>query len=486
MNKIYRYSFLGILLSLFLSLTLSAQEFNGKWTCQYSTHDDSDNGTGYNVISFAVTGENNFVALVNRVTNASSYLVGYKNADSTNGRQGSYGYGTSAVGDLQQIWMAGFDQVFMTDAKDIAAKGNLLFVTNNDEAHNILVFEQMEDSVYSHPLRMPTNYDAFVIDSLWAIDVDNNGKVYVTTQGDEYTASKILIYEAPENESKWSSGEAADPLQVITLPVNGTARGIAVSENGEKIFVSNWDEKKIYCYEGDATNGYVLNEGFNFTYSDDIITDTDTLIVGPWDLKLLDENNILFMASHGDFAGSSGYPYGNIYAINPNNGAILDTLNVAKWNYENCDSSYSSGGDGLASGYTSVYELGFDENKNMYSQSYYGWAIDKWSYSGTLPTITSVESNLTQIPESFTLEQNYPNPFNPSTTISFGILKSSNVTINIYSITGELVSTICNSTRFSAGTHKVNIDFSNMASGIYLYSVSDGTNCLTKKMTLIK
>ena len=39
----------------------------------------------------------------------------------------------------------------------------------------------------------------------------------------------------------------------------------------------------------------------------------------------------------------------------------------------------------------------------------------------------------------------YPNPFNPSTVIRFAIPKTSRVNIQIFNITGELVSTLLNS-----------------------------------------
>ena len=137
-----------------------------------------------------------------------------------------------------------------------------------------------------------------------------------------------------------------------------------------------------------------------------------------------------------------------------------------------------------------AYYVDVDENNNVYSQSYYGWTLEKWVYSGTLPTIdltiTSVEKTDNNIPTSFEVSQNYPNPFNPSTTIEFSITESAPITLAVYSITGELVTKLINGAEFSSGNYKVSFDASRLSSGTYIYTVNNGLNTISKKMTLIK
>ena len=187
-----------------------------------------------------------------------------------------------------------------------------------------------------------------------------------------------------------------------------------------------------------------------------------------------------------------GYDYGRIYALNPNTGDILDTLDCAQWNYDQTGGyNMRSGGTvGNVSGYTSPYNVAYDENFNLYDQSYFGWTVDKWTFSSTLPTIpltiTGIKVQPGIIPNNFNLSQNYPNPFNPTTTIEFSINKGSNVSLSIYDINGRLVTNLIKSTYFESGSYKIRFDASKLASGTYIYLLKNGTQELSKKMTLLK
>jgi len=99
--------------------------------------------------------------------------------------------------------------------------------------------------------------------------------------------------------------------------------------------------------------------------------------------------------------------------------------------------------------------------------------------------ITSVESDLNNIPSDFILEQNYPNPFNPSTKISFGLPQRSSVVLKVFNTLGEEVAELVNES-LEAGTHSYNFDASKLTSGIYIYSLQTDAGVISKKMTLVK
>ncbi len=85
----------------------------------------------------------------------------------------------------------------------------------------------------------------------------------------------------------------------------------------------------------------------------------------------------------------------------------------------------------------------------------------------------------------YKLNQNYPNPFNPKTQIVYSIPKDGSVKLDIYSINGQLVKELVNEFKTS-GDYKVEFDGSNLASGIYFYTLRTGNFVDTKKLTLIK
>lgn len=87
-------------------------------------------------------------------------------------------------------------------------------------------------------------------------------------------------------------------------------------------------------------------------------------------------------------------------------------------------------------------------------------------------------------PKEFSLAQNYPNPFNPSTAISFSLATDSKVTLKVFNILGQEVSTLING-NYSAGNHKVNFDGSNLNSGVYMYRL-DATGIDGKTFTSVK
>jgi hypothetical protein len=99
--------------------------------------------------------------------------------------------------------------------------------------------------------------------------------------------------------------------------------------------------------------------------------------------------------------------------------------------------------------------------------------------------ITVTSADPTPVASTFELAQNYPNPFNPSTNIKYSIAERSNVTIKVYDMLGSEVATLVNQIQ-DAGTHNVVFNASNLASGMYVYTITAGNFTSSKKMMLLK
>jgi photosystem II stability/assembly factor-like uncharacterized protein len=92
-----------------------------------------------------------------------------------------------------------------------------------------------------------------------------------------------------------------------------------------------------------------------------------------------------------------------------------------------------------------------------------------------------------EIPLQYELRQNYPNPFNPSTTIKFALPIAGKVSLKIYDIVGRDVESLFNGLELNAGTVTYDFDGTNLASGVYFYSLIVNDNKIaTKKMVLVK
>lgn len=99
---------------------------------------------------------------------------------------------------------------------------------------------------------------------------------------------------------------------------------------------------------------------------------------------------------------------------------------------------------------------------------------------------TGIKESL-QTVQSFELKNNYPNPFNPSTTINYTIAKNSFVSLEIYNIQGEKVSTLVNEMQ-NAGEYNVGFNGSNLASGVYFgrfTATTDGEKVFNRSIKMI-
>jgi hypothetical protein len=90
-----------------------------------------------------------------------------------------------------------------------------------------------------------------------------------------------------------------------------------------------------------------------------------------------------------------------------------------------------------------------------------------------------------KIPSKYFLSQNYPNPFNLSTSIQYGLPKTSQVQINIYNVSGQKVDFIVNEKQ-KAGYYSVDFNAESLSGGIYFYKIEADGFSRTKKMVLAK
>ena len=115
-----------------------------------------------------------------------------------------------------------------------------------------------------------------------------------------------------------------------------------------------------------------------------------------------------------------------------------------------------------------------------------GWTQRDSSTQGWLvKTGPELLAGETPVARSVCLLSNYPNPFNPTTTLSFSLPRTSQVTIRAYDILGREVELIVN-TVYPAGTHTVAWTPWKRASGTYLISLTGDGFDLVRKTILLR
>lgn len=89
------------------------------------------------------------------------------------------------------------------------------------------------------------------------------------------------------------------------------------------------------------------------------------------------------------------------------------------------------------------------------------------------------------LPTQFALDQNYPNPFNPTTVINYQIPVRNYVKMTVTDILGKEIATLVNESKL-AGHYTVKYDASNLAAGVYFYTIRAGEFQQTKKLIVVK
>ncbi len=92
-----------------------------------------------------------------------------------------------------------------------------------------------------------------------------------------------------------------------------------------------------------------------------------------------------------------------------------------------------------------------------------GWEITGW-FDETYTQDPGVIDII--VPNDFSIENAYPNPFNPKTTVTIGLPESAELNVQVYNVTGQLVSVLAYG-HHSQGYHNFVFDANGLASGLY-------------------
>ncbi len=122
---------------------------------------------------------------------------------------------------------------------------------------------------------------------------------------------------------------------------------------------------------------------------------------------------------------------------------------------------------------------------NLMGDSPYDTAGQNVLYHNMLNDPTGIAGSDNTFPESFGFSRCCPNPFNASTIISYSLPESGHITICIYNLLGQKVTTIFEGVQ-EAGEHAVTWDATDLPSGVYFARLEAGEHSENIKMVLLK
>lgn len=128
------------------------------------------------------------------------------------------------------------------------------------------------------------------------------------------------------------------------------------------------------------------------------------------------------------------------------------------------------------------------KDRNLESGSYL-YRLKQLDYNSNFIYHILSDEVMIGIPEKFNVSQNYPNPFNPTTKINYEVSEPGNLNISVFNSEGKEVLQLINE-YVQSGYRTIEINGSDLSSGVYYYSVNfvseQNSKTMTKKMVLLK
>ncbi|MCX6165943.1 MAG: T9SS type A sorting domain-containing protein [Ignavibacteriae bacterium] len=234
----------------------------------------------------------------------------------------------------------------------------------------------------------------------------------------------------------------------------------------------NYAPGGLYMSSNNGDNWISITNNLTNTNIRSILVDCNKLYVGTYGGVFVTTNN----GANWDLIGLTTYTtyalikYGKYLVAGTNSGVYLYNEKSNLWNDRN---------NGF---YDVTWVYTFKINNNYLLAGTIAQSV--WRRS--LDNIIGINSKTEILPVENKLQQNYPNPFNPATKIKFDIVKTTNVKLEIYDISGRIIKTLVANEKLNAGEYEVEFDGSNLASGVYFYRIETSEFSKTMKMVLLK
>lgn len=333
---------------------------------------------------------------------------------------------------------------------------------------------------------------------LTAADLDGDGDPDVVT-ADHHADQLTVLY---------NNGNGAFPTKLTLTAGNEPMRVVAADFDGD----NDIDLASANVTSDDVS--VFLNNGGSFSPQSRFDVGN-----GPWGICAADFDGdgdvdlatgdyestdvyILKNNGSGSFSGGTVYPSGTLVGVSALTPADLDgdndidlavtglgsiTMYVMLNNGSGSFSVAASASTEALTSYVVAADLDSDGDLDLATANESGPSVTVAINSSAL---ASVDDTPLELPESFYLKQNFPNPFNPTTSITYSLETTADVSLRIYNSLGQVVRTLDSGVQ-QAGFHRVIWDGcdaagNRLSSGVYFYQLSAGDYSHTRKMIMLK
>ncbi|MFC1649989.1 SBBP repeat-containing protein [Candidatus Latescibacterota bacterium] len=337
-------------------------------------------------------------------------------------------------GFITKFNLEGSDLEFSTffDTAELKAikvddSGEILVAGNDAEIFVAKLNTNASDSLFT--LRFGGNDS----DELTGMDIDNKGNIYVVgyTESEDFFTTDGSVYQGERDiflSKITSTGEILYSVLLGGTDDDGAYGGICVDKNGN-----------AYITGATSSIDYPITPG---AYHEEKYGGNDVI------LTIIDSLGKELLYS--TYIGNSG--------ADGANGIKVDTK-------------------------SDIYLFGHSEGITQEPTGLFNEG-EQFLIKFKLYDSTVITKNSNQLNE-FKIFQPYPNPFNPSVTLSYQLFRDSEVTLDIYNIHGQKISTVVNDFQ-EKGLHNIQWDGNNYPSGVYFYRMRAGNEMKNGKLMLIK
>ncbi|MCX6639150.1 MAG: SBBP repeat-containing protein [bacterium] len=308
----------------------------------------------------------------------------------------------------------------------------------------------------------PTNLD----EAASSLALDSFGNVYVTGyEGSWSIYDYATIKYDPDGNQLWVAryngpGNQDDVANSLAVDGNGNVYVTGYSaQNGTPPYYHDYATIK---YDANGNQLWVARYDGPGNQHDEAAS------------LVLDDNGNVYVTGFSRGSGTS-YDYTTI-KYNTNGNVLWVACYNGPGNYN--DQANSLAIDGSGNIYVTGSSYGSGTGVDYCTLKYSATDLPNWQQ----PVATAFGAPL---PKEHHLQQNSPNPFNPTTTIRYELPTNSHVSLEVFDVSGRLVTTLINGMR-EVGNHEVTFDASGLAAGVYVYRLQAGEYTGVQKMVLLK